>query len=819
MTPPPLRQAVDAFRAGDLATMLQAAGVANVPKNKEGKVALWAELIGNARRVGNALSALNERERKALQLLQLRGGELRTERYRAILERAGVTQRPEPQPKPGGRAGALVAARSRAATYEELLAALLRSGLIWSHTLATGGATKIGWEGGRFVYIPHEVAAHLPPPPTPELQLLQIAEVLGGSARTCQRDLYLYWSVAYALPLQLTNTGLLRAPDLKRVAGQVLVSEAFGTGSRESDYRRLLFLRQLATALGLLQRDSDEGVTRVTAIPSPPLFDQAATERVRASFAHWREGSWWNELWVTYKQGSTRASGSLTDPAPARVVQARQRVLAALVETAGSRAKPARENRNGAERRAPLPLADAAQRRDGEAQATELGDAGPWIAVEDILEYLQDHDDEFLIERDTALQRQYDYYGRRAGSSAYLYNDLGWVWEGFQDEAAGWEGVEANFVRAVLTEGLYWLGLVDLGYAFAATAAGGSAPPGVSAVRLTDMGRWLLLHGPEPSVPSQAGRVVVQPNFRIFAFDPIGDNVLARLSGFAARLNAERAIEYEMTRETVYRAQLAGTSALEIQAGLEELSGAALPQNVARSLAEWQADFERIRVRPRAGWLQTADPALLDALLADPAVSPAVLKRVTPTGLLFRPEKAAEIERALLAAGELPVRAATSEEGRRASIAIDASGHVSFVHAAPSLYTYGSLHPFADESSGGWRITADSIRRAVRSGLSTEAILGELAVLALGGIPQPLERHIKAWAGHFGPATAQTLTLIQFRDDAVLQEMLADPEIAPHLVPFKPGAHLGLAVADPGSLSHLAALLAERGVELKISEP
>ena len=240
------------------------------------------------------------------------------------------------------------------------------------------------------------------------------------------------------------------------------------------------------------------------------------------------------------------------------------------------------------------------------------------------------------------------------------------------------------------------------------------------------------------------------------------------------------------------------------------MTGSSLPQNIARSLAEWQGDFERIKIRPRAGWLQTADPALLDALLADPAVGSAALKRNTATGLMFCPEKAGEIEQALLRAGELPLRAVGAAESRRASIAIDASGRISFVHAAPSIYTYGFLHPFADQDALGWRITAESIHRAVRSGLDAAGVLGELTVLALAASRSRWSAASKPGLATFGSASARTLTLVQFRDDAVLQEMLADPEIGPSLLPFKPDAHLGLAIASPTSLARLAGLLAER---------
>jgi hypothetical protein len=163
--------------------------------------------------------------------------------------------------------------------------------------------------------------------------------------------------------------------------------------------------------------------------------------------------------------------------------------------------------------------------------------------------------------------------------------------------------------------------------------------------------------------------VVVQPNFRIFAFDPISDTVLARLDSFAIRRNAERAIEYELSRETLYRAQLAGQTAEQVQHWLEQATGAALPQNVARSLAEWQAAFERITVRSRVGWLEAAAPELVDVLLHDARWNKAIVKRATPTGLIVRADRIDELEQVLVAAGELPTRHKDPDADSRASIA------------------------------------------------------------------------------------------------------------------------------------------------------
>jgi hypothetical protein len=140
--------------------------------------------------------------------------------------------------------------------FAQVLEDLLREGLIWTHTLREGqpGSAKIDFTGGRYVYIPKEVARHLPPLPIKQSPAPLIAQTLEGSARTCQRDLYLLWSAARETPLQLVNAGLLRIGDLKRVAGQLLVPETIVTGGKEFDYRRPLLSAPLGDRAGCSAR-------------------------------------------------------------------------------------------------------------------------------------------------------------------------------------------------------------------------------------------------------------------------------------------------------------------------------------------------------------------------------------------------------------------------------------------------------------------------------------------------------------------------------------------------------------------------------------
>ncbi len=441
MTPPTLARALDDFNSNDLGSVLAKAGVANVPTAKQARVNLWLELVGDPDRIHRALAGLTPPSRRALELLQGVGGELRTTRFRSLLMRTGVVSAEEESPYNYYSSSRKTTTKKDPSkpVFSETLNELLRSGLIWTHTLRENmpGNAKLNFEGGRFVYIPAEVSRHLPPAPIKQHTLPPVAQTLEGSARTCQRDLYLVWSASREAPLQLTNAGMLRVSDLKRIAGQLLVAESVTKGSKESDYRRIFFLRRLATALNVLDLDALSNLLEAPAAPS--FISQAPPQRVRISFQRWRDGDWWNELLATMGSSTTPSNALLVGPAPAGVVSARRTVLETLALLA-----------KRAERKQRTPAA--------------------WVAVDDINDYLRERNDEFLVDRATAEQRGGGYGYRYSYSysslySPYEYNSLGWNWSGYHNnEEAGWNGVERVFLRTVLTEGLYWLGLVDLGY-------------------------------------------------------------------------------------------------------------------------------------------------------------------------------------------------------------------------------------------------------------------------------------------------------------------------------------------------------------------
>ncbi len=92
MTPPSLQTAIEAFNANDLGAILYQAGVKDLPKSKDGKVKLWAQMIGDPERIRAAHGKASSRPRRALELLQRVEGEVRTQRFRDLLARAGIIE-------------------------------------------------------------------------------------------------------------------------------------------------------------------------------------------------------------------------------------------------------------------------------------------------------------------------------------------------------------------------------------------------------------------------------------------------------------------------------------------------------------------------------------------------------------------------------------------------------------------------------------------------------------------------------------------------------------------------------------------------------
>ena len=392
------------------------------------------------------------------------------------------------------------------------------------------------------------------------------------------------------------------------------------------------------------------------------------------------------------------------------------------------------------------------------------------------------------------------YYGYSYG---YYYQDTKTLHEKF-------ERLEAEFVSNCLTGFLHQAGMVELGY-------DGDALKGF---RLTPAGRAILdIDSAEPTSQPQedeVGKLVVQPNFQLLALGPVSLALLAQLDLFADRERADLgAFEYRLSRESVYRAQQTGMDVADVLRFLEQNGDTDLPQNVRRSLEEWAVSHERIVFRTGVSLLQAADANLLAALADDPHTGKQLARTVSAEVALIRNDRQKQLVAALVEQGLFPAVSSVQPEAADRSVIVHRDGTIHPIHAVPSLHLRGRLSRLAEEREGGeWALTPASVRRAGGSKTKVLRLLEELGHLHRGPFPTELTEQIKAWGGYYGNAAAETLTLIELRDRATLDELIGHPDLQSCLTPFSTQDR-ALAVIPSEKLAQVKEILARFGVQVR----
>jgi hypothetical protein len=771
-----------------LKDMVELLGVSPASNKKVAHINALSSFLFTPQAVEKGLSQLSRRERETLTILQRAGGQVEANRLRLQLLRQNVVEPPEASKRRTypSLSGIVFAPEERRMSFVAVVGRLMATGLVcgkgvtYSHY---ANRTKIYYDNVHSLFIPDPVRKLLPAPSpllTPEVSVERLTHTTEGSARAFQRDIYFYWSTAHTTPLSLTKEGRLYKRDLRLVNSALLQPEDIAQKD-EPDYPRLIFMRLLLTDLGVLRRDANV----VHGIDHPPFLGSKPTDRIRHTFTHWRDGTFWNELLSVPKITILNADSRI-DPAPRQISRARQRVLEHVAEL----------------------------HRAGATPASTLPQEERWVAIAQLIDSLRMADYDFLFPRNyspssTYYHTRYAYEYTSVRSPYISYgNAMGWsISPRFEDEAEGWEVIEAGFIRAMLVEPLHWMGLVDIGYA-------GERPV---AYRLTPVGEWVLGVGSEVTIPEAEGKVIVQPNFEMFALDPISDLTLAKLDEFADRITAERAIKYQITRESVYRAQQNRWTSSRIIDTLNDMSDTPLPQNVSRTLIEWQTIHERIKIHRHGALLQAADGTLLDRLMQDPRVSASFAARPDDTVALIVPRQGEteELVRNLQTVGYPPARTRSASQKPRPSVAIGDVGELRFTIDLPSIYLFEQIAPFTgQDEQGRYFLTQSAVQEAISGGMTVEDILGRLRALHLGPLPRWVEIRVRAWGHYYGDVAVQTITLVQIKDEKTLHELLAEPELEGILRPFALNGDKALAVAT-SDLDALRRAFAERNINVQ----
>ncbi len=130
------------------------------------------------------------------------------------------------------------------------------------------------------------------------------------------------------------------------------------------------------------------------------------------------------------------------------------------------------------------------------------------------------------------------------------------------------------------------------------------------------------------------------------------------------------------------------------------------------------------------------------------------------------------------------------------------------------LYLVSEIERFCDrdEADGHYRLTEQTLRRALEQGMELNAILRFLRHYCDGGIPPSLLIRMKLWGGGYDNLQAlrvEHAPLLRL-PESVLRDIQADGELAP-LLGQEVEDHSRLVRVEPEKLEQVVELLKERG--------
>lgn len=774
-----LREMLDHYRANVIKAMVERLGDEPHPYKRDNLEQL-VHRFPQGERVANELAALDETERLVLAYLQQRNGRMWFRRLQRLLlsahsdlfKASRITER---RVQINGRGQPIAVAnpnyRSKP-TFEDVLARLALKGLVFSEQPLDESLSVVDWLHGRFIYIPQYVRKQLKSfdlPQLPERNMMAPPHIVTSSARAFQRNLSRFGRfVRRRGEVGFTTQGLLYKNDLRELDGELSFVIDTGAGKNEADNGQLYFMRRLLPAVGLVEPQPYDAADPLIGREDPELLQLPLAERVASCFMAWRDGRMWHEL----AQLNDYESGiSTNNHARKEFVTVRQTVLEHIA------AQP-----------------------------------GEWIDVDDLVDDIREEDYGFLFLK-REVRGRYDYYrGGYQAATPYRsnYNVYGVNFKNIDNEADGWNKVEADLINHIIAGPLFWMGLVDLGYI--------KDPPvdmlgnkRIDMFRLTPYGRWLIKGAEKPAEQSSTGgNVIVQPTFEIVVMGPVGDGVLMSLDLFArSEKEQEHVSTFVLDKETVYQAQKSGWPVPRIIAYLEELSSRPLPQNVRRSLEEWGALQERIIIRRSVRLLETADEETAAAVEQDLADTP--LRRILPT-VFVSDSSAEQLAKRLDEARWIPLRTRPRNTTAHNSIIIDGEGNIQFTQPTPSIFARHTLRGISVQTDHGRKLTKPLVKSLVGQG-SLDELLMQLQQLNRGQLPHQLIVTLKAWTDYYGNAQQATVTLIEFENEQIRDELVHDEALRDYLQIF-PAAGRALAVVHPDFVQEVNQILVERGMEI-----
>ena len=770
-----LVEVLDTYNANTIKVMLAFLGK-DAKTYKQDNVKYLAALLPQPDRVLKALQQLDKAELVALARLAEKNGRMSTIRLQSLLKTEPDLLKETTLSKNNtyyqdGQRHAYPEANPKyknKPSFPDLIARLTCKGLLFSEQPLDTSKTTLELVHGRIIFLPDYTLEQLKHITLPELR--NSAEItpehtVNGSSTLFVRDLSRYGRyLQNQQKLNLTSQSVLYKDDLKALAAQMSFPVNLKSGVKETDNGRIYFLRRLLPKVGLAEQHYFS--QPLTTIANAPFWQKEIPDRVQLAFQAWRDQGAWYELPQLhhYKRGY-----NILQDAPKELAKARKTVL---------------------------------------NQIKILGKG--WMSIHELIEDIKDTQYGFLFPNRHTKHNSWYYNDYRethpyvGGNNAY---DI--TFEDIRSESDGWDKVEVDFINHIIAGPLFWMGLVDLGYSGKAPEQDLRGNIHIDGYRLTEMGLWLLGIGNKPESTSESGNLVIQPNFEILMMAPFADEALLTLDQFAdVSKESKHVITYELTRLSVYRGQKQGWQVPRIAQWLAQNSSQPLPQNVQRTLDEWDALHNRIVIHTHTTLVETAD--------SDTAQQ---IKEHLPNGrfpadtIAITPATGKKIATQLRNTGWLPIITHAKQTTAPNNVQIDQNGRITFLHPTPSIYAKGIIYPLSSETGDGRILTETQIKAAISDGETYEKIERDLASIHLGPLPKPLLNTLKAWCKYYGDARQESLILIEFENAKNYHELLNDPDLNSYLKPFPANGRF-LVTIHPLHIETVHALLAERGVDI-----
>jgi hypothetical protein len=329
---------------------------------------------------------------------------------------------------------------------------------------------------------------------------------------------------------------------------------------------------------------------------------------------------------------------------------------------------------------------------------------------------------------------------------------------------ADWLKRERLWLGQALTTWLYYLGIVELGFADDTPAS----------VRLTELGR-AVLHPGQPTAldtpaPAAGAAWMVQPDFEVLVYlDRAGPEQIMFVEQHAERLEAQQHVaRYRLTRESVYQGLERGGTPDELLDGLRAAAGAEVPQNVLATIREWAAQRERITLRRRA------------SLLEYPTTQ--ARRQALDAGLKGQPVG----ERFVLFNDKLPAVQVSIyvdySEALIACLSADEQGAITMRQPAPDLLLRPQLDRWAERTSDtSWQLSAASVAAAIKAGATIRDLLRLLQDRLTHPLPPLLGVALRAWAGEQAAVALAHVVVLRCPQPEVFAAIAGSALLRPYL--------------------------------------